>query len=118
MIKYTVVTSKDNFKAYLDWTGLTVEKIKARFCHQQEWIIKDKFGNAWKLIFTGNVNEYRIENLHNDPYFEVNMMVYGDKLEIHHAYEHGKNYRADSRLRKYKELGCMVSNCLRFNMLK
>lgn len=118
MIKYANATTKEQFLAAIDWAEMTLEKIKAQFSHQQEWIIRDRFANAWKLTFMGSVNQYRIQNLKNDPYFEVNMLAYGDCFEIHHAYDHGKNYRADSRLRKYKELVCMVSNYLRFNMLK
>lgn len=90
MIKYTNGTTKEQFLAAIDWAEMTLEKIKAQFSHQQEWIIRDRFANAWKLVFMGNVNQYRIQNLQNDPYFEVDMLAYGDFFEIHHAYDHGK----------------------------
>ena len=118
MIKYTNITTKEQFQDHVVWSGETLEKIKAQFDHRQEWIIRDRFGNAWKVTFMGAVNQYKLENMEKDSYFEVDMLVYGDNIEIYHAYDHGKNYRADNKLRKYKELACMVSNYLRFGILK
>lgn len=118
MIKYKNVTTKEQFNLHNEWAARTLEKIKPQFDHQKEWIIRDRFANAWKITFMGAVNQYRIQNLQNDPYFEVNMLVYGDCVEIHNAHDNGKKYHADRMLRKYKELACMVSNYLRFGMLK
>lgn len=117
-MRYTNITPKEAFMSHLDWAEQHIEPLPTQSAIIRSWSICDRFMNRWELIFNGNVGEFTISGTHDGITFVVAMYLSGDKIEIVEAVDNGRHIQADRLLKKYKELGLMVSNYLRFGYLK
>lgn len=119
MLKFQNATTKENFLSRVSWADEWIASAPTPCSGTRAWKIGDRFGNAWDVTFTGNVGEFTVEGTtpEGSP-FKVYLYMSGDKIEIIKALDNGRNIQSDRLLGKYKYLALMVSNYLRFNLLR
>ena len=119
MIKFINRMTKEEFFEVIQWHGQKIEPIESSYKSERIWKVTDKYDNEWKIVFTGNVNEFTISS-EQDPVnpFKVYMLLNGDRVEIHKAMEYKRNITSERLLRKYSRIATMVSCYHRFGYLK
>lgn len=119
MLKFQNTTTKENFQSHVDWAEEWIASAPTPHSGTRSWKIGDRFGNTWGVTFTGNVGEFTVEDTtpEGSP-FKVYLYLSGDKIEIVKALDNGRNIQSDRLLGKYKCLALMVSNYLRFHLLR
>ena len=95
-----------------------IELLPVRWPRMRMWKISDHSGNGWVVTFTGDVGEFTVSGtMESGVPFKVWLYLSGDRFEIMKATEGRRNIKSDRLLRKYRPLGCMVSNYFRFNII-
>lgn len=115
MLKFENTTTKESFEKSVKWSGNKIEEMKKPHGNQRLWKISDCCGNVWDVLFTGNVDEYRIS--YRDV-FSVDILMYGNMVEIHRAIKNGRNLKADRNLKQFMQLALLVSCYRKFGYLK
>lgn len=120
MYKFTNATPKEVFISNAEWCGQKIKRIKSPIKTQRKWSVTDRWGNEWIVVFKGNVSEFSVYNVvkhHSDVPFSVDIVTYGNKIEIHKATTGGRVMQADRLLKKYSQLAMMVNCYLQFGYL-
>lgn len=60
MLRFTNCTTKETFKTSIRWSDIKAEKLESSNKNQKLWKISDRFSNVWEVLFTGDVNEFRV----------------------------------------------------------
>ena len=87
-MKFENKITKESFEKIIKWNECKIEEMERPCKNQRLWKISDCFGNAWNVLFTGNVDEYRIS--YKDE-FSVDILIPGNMVEIHRAIKNGRN---------------------------
>ena len=118
---YRNITSKDAFEKQLAFSEQTIESFETGNATTRGWIVKDRFGNRWKIIFTREVGTFTVEydcEIDNKQYFKVWIYLTGDMADIYKAYAHKRNIKSEKLLKHYLDITAMASNYFRFGYLK
>lgn len=114
-------TTKASFESNLSWNKHKIEELENPYQNQRAWKISDRFGNVWNILFTGNVNEYRISyepQYDGDDTFSVDIVTSGDIVEIHQAIKNGRTLKSDRNLKQFINLALMLNCYMQFGYLK
>lgn len=101
-------------KSYFKWSKNKIEEMEKPYENQRLWRISDCFGNIWNVLFTGNVDEYRIS--YKDE-FSVDILMPGNMVEIHRAIKDGRSLKADRNLKQFMQLALLVSCYKKFGLI-
>lgn len=115
MLKFENKTTKEYFEKAIKRNKYEIEEIENSHKNQRLWRISDCFGNVWNVLFTGNVDEYRISY---DDEFSVDILMPGNMVEIHRAIKNGRNLKADRTLKQFVQLALLMSCFKIFGYLK
>ena len=115
MLRFENKTTKENFEKSVELSKNKIEEMERPHENQRLWRISNCFGYAWNVLFTGNVDEYRIS--YKDE-FLVNILMPGNMVEIHRAIKGGRNLKADRNLKQFEELALLISCYKKFGHLK
>lgn len=115
MLRFTNCTTKETFKASIRWSDIKVEKLESPNKNQKLWKISDRFSNVWEVLFTGNVNEFRV-SYHDKS--SVDLLLCGDTIEIHRAIKNGRRLKSDKYLKQFINLALMVGSRKKFGYLR
>ena len=114
MLKFENKTTKENFEKSVSQSKNKIEEMERPHENQRLWKISDCFGNVWNVLFTGNVDEYRIS--YKDE-FSVDILMYGNMVEIHRAIKNGRKLKADRTLKQFMQLALLVSCYKKFGLI-
>ena len=115
MLRFENKTTKENFEKSVELSKNKIEEMERPHENQRLWRISNCFGYAWNVLFTGNVDEYRIS--YKDK-FLVYILMPGNMVEIHRAIKGGRNLKADRNLKQFEELALLISCYKKFGYLK
>lgn len=115
MLKFENTTIKESFEKSVKWSKNKIEEMEKPHENQRLWRISDCFGNVWNVLFTGNIYEYRISYSEE---FSVDILMYGNMVEIHRAIKNGRNLKADRTLKQFMQLALLMSCYKKFGYLK
>lgn len=115
MLKFENTTTKESFEKSVKWRKNKIEEMEKPYENQRLWRISDCFGNIWNVLFTGNVDEYRIS--YKDE-FSVDILMPDNMVEIHRAIKDGRNLKADRTLKQFMQLALLMSCYKKFGYLK
>ena len=115
MLKLENKTTKEYFDKAIKRNKYKIEEIKNPHENQRLWKISDCFGNIWNVLFSGDVDEYCVS--YSDE-FSVNILMYGNMVEIHGAVKNGRNLKADRILKQFAQLALLMSCFKIFGYLK
>lgn len=115
MLKFKNTTKREDFKKSVEWSKRKIEEIEKPHKNQRMWKISDCFGNVWNVLFTGNVDEYRV-SYENE--FSADILMHGNMVEIHRAIKNGRNLKADRNLKQFTQVALLVSCYNKFGYLK
>lgn len=121
MFKFENVTTKENFERAINLQRLEINQIEALYKARKQWNIKDRFGNEWNVVFSGNVDEFYICNVPHfscDKPFRVDFTMNGNNIEIHRALKNGRNIVSERLLKQFSQLILMVNNFYKFGYMK
>lgn len=114
MLKFENTTTKESFEKSVKWSKNKIEEMEKPHENQRLWRILDCFGNVWNMLFTGNIDEYRIS--YSDE-FSVDILMSGNMVEIHRAIKDGRNLKADRNLKQFMQLALLMSCYKKFGYL-
>lgn len=121
MYKFQNNTTKENFIRNIEWSGMEIKPTEVHGKLQKSWQLSDKFGNVWNILFRGNVNEYSIFNVckyQSDKPFRVDILSYGNNIEICKAEKNGRKIKANRLLKQFSQLAMTVNCYSQFGYLK
>ncbi len=121
MFKFENVTTKENFERAINLQRLEINQIEALYKARKQWNIKDRFGNEWNVVFSGNVDEFYICNVPHfscDKPFRVDFTMSGNNIEIHRALKNGRNIVSERLLKQFSQLILMVNSFYKFGYMK
>lgn len=121
MYKFENKTERESFENMIDFQGLKIKPIQALYGNQKQWNIKDRFGNEWNVVFSGNVDEFYIYNVPHFSYdkpFRVDFTMSGNNIEIHRALKNGRNIVSERLLKQFSQLILMVNSFYKFGYMK
>lgn len=121
MFKFENITTKENFERAIKFQRLEINQIEALYKARKQWNIKDRFGNEWNVIFSGNVDEFYVCNVPHfscDKPFRVDFTMSGNNIEIHRALKNGRNIVSERLLKQFSQLILMVNSFYKFGYMK
>lgn len=121
MFKFENTTTKEVFENTINFQRLEIKQIEDSYKTQKQWNIKDRFGNEWNVVFSGNVDEFYIYNVPHFSYdkpFRVDFTMSGNNIEIHRALKNGRNIVSERLLKQFSQLILMVNSFYKFGYMK
>lgn len=115
MLKFENTTTREVFEKSVGWSKSKIEEMEKQYENQRAWKISDRFGNVWNVLFTGNVDEYRV-SYGNE--FSIDILMYENMVEIHRAIKNGRSLKADRNLKQFTQVALLVSCYKKFGYLK
>lgn len=109
MFEFDNVTTKDDFKGYIESNKIIIKALDVSGESQKSWDISDVYGNLWRVVFDVNSNMFSVFN--NEEPFKVDITMNGSHIEIHAAVFGKRNIKSSRLLKKFMNLSMMI-NCM------